>query len=127
MLVDHVDLRVGDVAKVRALYDALAGAMGYTDVHVESGSVGYHRSNETGEDAFFWIVCEAGHAPNGTRIAFGATSRAEVDRLTEIARANGARDIDGPLLMTEYGSNYYASFFDDAEGNKLEICCRRVE
>lgn len=127
MLYDHVDFRVGDVAEVRPLYDALLVAMGYTELHVDSESVGYHKPNETGDDAFFWIVHEDGHVPNGTRVAFAASSRADVDRLSDIARRHGARDVDGPVLVTVYGPNYYASFFDDAEGNKLEICCRRPE
>ena len=127
MLYDHVDFRVGNVARVRPLYDALFSAWGYTDLHVDSESVGYHRPNETGDDAFFWIVREEAHVPNGTRVAFAAGSRAEVDRLTALAIANGARATEGPLLMTEYGPNYYASFFEDAEGNKLELCCRQAE
>ncbi len=125
MLYDHVDFRVGNVARVRPLYDALLGAMGYTDLHADSESVGYHRPNETGDDAFFWIVHEDGHVPNGTRVAFAVPSRGDVDRLSAIARQNGAREFDGPLLMTEYSPTYYAAFFEDAEGNKLEICCRR--
>lgn len=127
MLYDHVDFRVGDVAKVRPLYDALFSAWGYADVHADGESVGYHKRDETGDDAFFWIVEEKGHVPNGTRIAFAVPTRGDVDRFSEMARRNGAREFDGPLLMTEYGPNYYASFFDDAEGNKLEICCRRPE
>lgn len=127
MLFDHVDARVGDLARVRPLYDALFADWGYTDLHDEGESVGYHRPSESGGDAFFWIVREDGHRPNGSRIAFAAPSRAEVDRSTAIARAHGAQAIEGPLLMTEYGPNYYASFFEDAEGNKLEICCRRAE
>lgn len=127
MLFDHVDLRVGSIAKVRPLYDALAEAMGYTDLHVDGESVGYHRPNERGEDAFFWIVHEDGHVPNGTRIAFAAESRTNVDRLSTLAREHDARAFEAPHLVTEYGPNYYASFFEDAEGNKLEICCRRAE
>lgn len=125
MLIDHVDLRVGSLTKVRPLYDALADAMGYTDLHVDSDSVGYHRPNESGDDAFIWIVQEDGHLPNGTRVAFAAGSRAEVDDLSALARERGARAFEPPQLVTEYGPNYYASFFEDAEGNKLEICCRR--
>lgn len=125
MLLDHVDVRVGNVARVRPLYDALAAALGLTDLHEDSESVGYHRRGETGDDAFVWIVHEDGHTPNGTRIAFAAPSRADVDRWSEIAKAHGAREFEPPQLVEEYGPSYYASFFEDAEGNKLEICCRR--
>lgn len=124
MLIDHVDLRVGSVAKVRHFYDALLGAMGYTDVHVDSESVGYHRPDETGDDAFLWVVHEDDHAPGGTRVAFAAPSRADVDRLSALARASGAREFEPPQLVTEYGPTYYAAFFEDPDGNKLEICCR---
>lgn len=124
VLFDHVDFRVGDVGRVRLLYDALLLEMGYTDVHEDSDSVGYHRPSERGDDAFFWIVHEDGHAANGTRVAFGAASRAEVDRLAAIVREHGARSFEPPHLVAEYGPSYYASFFEDAEGNKLEICCR---
>jgi catechol 2,3-dioxygenase-like lactoylglutathione lyase family enzyme len=125
MLYDHVDFRVGNVAKTRPLYDALLSAMGYSDLHSDAEAVGYHHPNETGDTAFFWIVEERGHHSNGTRIAFGAESRADVDRLSEIAKNAGARAFEPPHLCADYGPNYYASFFEDAEGNKLEICCRR--
>jgi hypothetical protein len=125
VLFDHVDFRVGDVPRVRPLYDALFDAMGYHDRHEESDSVGYHRVGETGADAFFWIVHEEGHVANGTRVAFAAASRAEIDRLAAIARDHGAQAYEAPHLVTEYGPSYYASFFEDAEGNKLEICCRK--
>ena len=125
MLYDHVDFRVGSVAKARPLYDALLAAMGYTDLHSDADAVGYHRPNEVGGDAFFWIVEERSHHPNGTRVAFGARSRAEVDCLSQIAKDAGARAFEAAHLCTDYGPNYYASFFEDAEGNKLEICCRR--
>ncbi len=127
MLYDHVDFRVGDLTKVRPLYDALFEAMGYSDVHVENGSVGYHLPNEKGDDAFFWIVREVPHVANGTRVAFSGGTRADVDRLSAIAKANGALAFEAPSIVHEYGDRYYASFFEDAEGNQLEICCRRAE
>lgn len=127
MLLDHVDLRTGNLSRVRPLYDALMLAMGYADLHVDEESIGYHRENETGDDAFLWLVEESDHRPNGTRVAFGAASRSEVDRLSQIASDAGARAFEPPHLCTDYGPNYYAAFFEDAEGNKLEICCRRPQ
>jgi catechol-2,3-dioxygenase len=126
-LFDHVDLRTGNLALVRSLYDALMIAMGYTDLHVEEDSIGYHRENETQDDGFIWLVEEKPHRPNGTRIAFAAPNRSAVDRLSSLAKDAGARAFEPPHLVTEYGPAYYASFFEDAEGNKLEICSRRPE
>jgi hypothetical protein len=126
-LFDHVDLRTGNLALVRPLYDALMLAMGYADLHVDEDSIGYHKENESGEDGFVWLVEEREHRSNGTRIAFGGRDRADVDRLSSIAKDAGARAFEPARLITEYGPHYYASFFEDAEGNKLEICCRRPQ
>ena len=125
-LIDHVDVRVRNLGGVRAFYDALLPAMGYTEIHADEESAGYHRPAETGAEPFLWLVEDPAHAANGTRIALGADSRAEVDRLSRIALQNGASAFEGAQLITDYGPNYYASFFEDPEGNKLEICCRRA-
>jgi catechol 2,3-dioxygenase-like lactoylglutathione lyase family enzyme len=102
-------------------------AMGHTHLNADDESVGYHRPGESGAEPFIWLVQDGSHHPGLTRVAFAAQSRAEVDRLAEIARAAGARAFEAPQLVTEYGPYYYATFFEDAEGNKLEICCRRAE
>jgi len=125
MLFDHVDVRVRSVAQTRRLFDALLPAMGYTQINADEESAGYHRPDETGASDFVWFVEERGHVPNGTRLAFAAPTRAEVDHLAQIARANGARRFEPAQLCSEYGPHYYASFFEDDEGNRYEICCRR--
>lgn len=124
MLYDHVDLRVRSLEGTRALYDALLRAMGFTELHEAPDSVGYHAPSETGRDPFLWLVENDEHAPGETRVAFHAAARAEVDRLADIAAANGATNVEPPELVREYGDRYYATFFEDPEGNKLEICCR---
>jgi len=126
MLVDHIDLRVSNLAAARPLYDGLLTALGYAKLNADETSVGYHRSAETEDsDPFIWLVEDASHVPNGTRIAFAATSRAEVDRLAGVARDAGAGAFEPPHLCTEYTPHYYASFFEDADGNKFEICYRK--
>jgi hypothetical protein len=47
-----------------------------------------------------------------------------VDRLSSVAQNAGATAFEPPALIEEYSPFYYASFFEDAEGNKLEICFR---
>ena len=125
MLLDHVDMRVSELELVRPLYDALLPAMGYTKINADEDSAGYHLPDESGAEPFIWLAADPAHRPNETRIAFAAAARGEVDRLAAIAQAAGARAFEPPQLVTEYGVNYYAAFFEDAEGNKLEICCRR--
>jgi len=125
MLLDHIDFRVRDFAGTRALYDALLPAMGYTRVNADDESAGYHQPGETGAEPFFWLVGDPNHKPNGTRVALAARDRAQVDRLAELALKAGATAFEAPALIEEYGAKYYAAFFEDAEGNKLEICCRR--
>jgi catechol-2,3-dioxygenase len=127
MLFDHVDMRVQKLADVRPLYDALLPAMGYTELNADDESVGYHMPNETGAEPFIWLMEHAEHWPGATRIAFAAPTRADVDRLAAIAQTAGALAFEPPELITDYGEHYYASFFEDAEGNKLEIVCRRPE
>lgn len=124
MLLDHIDLRVRDLPASRPLYDALLSAMGFRP-HNDDGCVGYHVPDAVNDEGFIWLQQDRSHAPNGTRIAFRANSRSDVDRLADAARAAGARAFEPPHVCAEYSDNYYASFFEDASGNKLEICCRR--
>jgi catechol 2,3-dioxygenase-like lactoylglutathione lyase family enzyme len=124
MLFDHVDLRVSDFSKVRRLYDALLPAMGYSRLSEDQESICYYTPDGDRAKPFFCINVEAEHGPNGSRIALRAADRADVDRLAEVARASGATAFESPHVCEEYTPFYYATFFEDAEGNKLEICYR---
>ncbi|MGQ0812591.1 MAG: VOC family protein [Nitrospiraceae bacterium] len=61
------------------------------------------------------------HVANECRIAFWADSIREVDRLAAIAVRAGARNVEGPAYED---AHYYAVFFEDPSGNRLEICYR---
>jgi catechol 2,3-dioxygenase-like lactoylglutathione lyase family enzyme len=120
---DHVDHRVGSIARVRAFYDALMPALGYTKVEAGSRSVEYSCPDEANQ--FFCIDETADHTPSDTRIAFAAPSRADVDAIGALLGRAGAKKIEGPEDCPTYIQPYYAVFFEDPEGNKLEVCCRR--
>jgi predicted lactoylglutathione lyase len=124
-LFDHIDLRVSDLAKTRRLYDALLPAMGYARIVTDSESICYYRAGDERFRAFLGLVLDSRHCPNETRLAFRAADRAEVDRLAELARGAGATAFEPPHVCEEYTPFYYATFFEDADGNKLEICFRR--
>lgn len=122
--IDHVDLRVSDLAKVRRLYDALLPAMGYSRIAEDDQTINYDLPDDDRAQPFFAIDCDPNHRPNGTRIALRAHSREELERLAEVARCAGATAFEPPHHCTEYTPEYYAAFFEDADGNKLEICYR---
>jgi len=122
--LDHIDLRVKDMKKAEDFYGKILPAVGFTcdRSNGEEGtfySVGGDRPSD-----FFGINADPNHRPNGTRIAFWAETRAEVDEFARIALAAGAKNPEGPEVCQEYSPGYYAFFFEDPDGNKLEICCR---
>jgi len=39
----------------------------------------------------------------------------------------GACAVEGPGYCHDYTPGYYAVFFEDADGNKWEICCRTAQ
>lgn len=123
--IDHIDLRVHDLASARRLDDALMPALGLTDVHETGDSIEYYEPRRVDAPTrFFGLNLSAGHRGDASRVALSARSPAEVDRLTALAANAGAVAIEGPEIP--YSSEqYYASFFEDASGNKLEICYRR--
>jgi hypothetical protein len=73
---------------------------------------------------FVALIEDRVHAPNASRIAFWAESRAEVDRLGSVLRQAGTKDLEGPMACPEYSPDYYAVFFEDPSGNRLEVWCR---
>ncbi len=120
-LIDHLDFRVRDVKKVKRFYDALMPALGFTKISKGERSRGYY--NQDPRAPFFWVVQAVKNVPSRTRVAFAAQTRAEVDRIARVIRRAGGKEICGPEQC--YTQPYYAVFFEDPDGNKLEVCCRR--
>lgn len=122
-IFDHIDLRVADMAAAQEFYDQLLPALGFSEASGDDESRTYQAPGDQAE-AFFAFDKAAHHLPNENRIAFWAESRVEVDRLAEVVRQAGGRNLEGPELCREYSPGYYAVFFEDPSGNKLEICFR---
>jgi len=119
-IYDHIDLRVPSLANVKAFYETLLPALGFTrDARIEGWLQYECADGEVTE--FFGVVESANHTPNENRIAFWAPGVAEVDRLAETAVRAGAKNVEGPGYETP---SYYAVFFEDPCGNRLEVCHR---
>ena len=52
------------------------------------------------------------------------SSREAVNKAAKVVRQAGGKNIEGPELCVDYSPGYYAVFFEDPDGNKLEICFR---
>jgi catechol 2,3-dioxygenase-like lactoylglutathione lyase family enzyme len=122
--LDHIDLRVKNLAVAQKFYGKLLPALGFTrDLPKVSPDTFYSAGGDKPSD-FFGLTEDQHHQPNGTRIAFWAETREEVDRMAKLVRELGGRNLEGPELCADYSPGYYAVFFEDPDGNKLEVCCR---
>ncbi|ALA56887.1 VOC family protein [Nitrospira moscoviensis] len=123
---DHVDLRVHSLAEARPFYRALLPALGFTqDMTIEEW-LQFEAPGSDGSMEFFGVTESPTHAANECRIAFWAESIQEVDRLAAAAVQAGARNVEGPSheIPQPEEAIYYAVFFEDPSGNRLEICYR---
>jgi catechol 2,3-dioxygenase-like lactoylglutathione lyase family enzyme len=122
--LDHIDLRVRDMQVAREFYGKFLPQLGFSH---ESPGDDFHAFFAAGSgkpSEFFCFSEHKNHQPNDTRIAFWADTREEVDRVAKLVRDAGGKALEGPEVCEEYSPGYYGFFFEDPDGNKLEICCR---
>lgn len=122
-LFDHIDLQVKNRQTAQAFYAKILPAIGFR-VDKSGQRWGLFEAEDSAAVDFFGFEEDADHEPNANRIAFWAPSRAAVDKIAEVVRQAGAKNIEGPELCVEYSPGYYAVFFEDPDGNKLEVCFR---
>lgn len=122
-LFDHIDLRVKNREAAQRFYSEVLPALGF---RVDKSGEQWGSFEAEGGKAveFFCFEEEADHQPNANRIAFWAESRAAVDKVADVVRQAGGKNLEGPELCLEYSPGYYAVFFEDPDGNKLEVCYR---
>ena len=115
LVIDHVDLRVRDLAASRRLYEAALAPLGFAVLHDGGGRVAF---GPPGIDDFGLV--QADPPTRGLHLAFSARSREAVDAFHAAALAAGARDHGAPGERPQYHAGYYAAFVLDLEGNNIE-------
>lgn len=120
-IYSHVDIRVRDRARAIAFYDDLLAVLGLRRGETEPEHEWISYSRHDGTEQWFAFTEDRAMRPGDCRIAFAAAEREVVDLVAGAARALEAPNIEGP--EEAYGPDYYAVFFEDPDGNKLEVCC----
>lgn len=119
--LDHIDLRAPDLNAITPFYQRLLPALGFTQDLTVPDWLQFYAEGD-GPTEFFGVTESRHHHPNENRIAFWAENKDEVDALAHLIKEIGALNIEGPGY--DEGPGYYAVFFEDPVGNRLEVCHR---
>ena len=121
----HLDLTVGDLRRSKPFYDLVLGFLGYRCVKNEDQIAVY---DLTLPDGVCGIAIRRAQRPREHdrytvglhHFAWNADSRQDVDRLHGRLVDAGVAILDAPAEYPQYGTGYYAVFFADPDGLKLE-------
>ena len=122
--IDHLVIRVSDLARSRAFYDSVLGFLGFW-LEWDLGDILGWDNGET----MFWIgQADARGRKHRHRegdvgfhhYAFELGARRDVDALYRHLLAENAVIVDPPADYPSYGEGYYAVFFRDPDGMRLE-------
>jgi catechol 2,3-dioxygenase-like lactoylglutathione lyase family enzyme len=126
-VVHHIDLTVRDVGASAPFYETLLGFLGYARVKQEAALQVWDLTRDgrvAGGVALRAARSERRHdryAAGLHHLAFHAADRADVDRAYALMQGQGATILDPPAEYPQYGAGYYAVFFADPDGLKLEV------
>ena len=122
--VEHIDLTVNDVARSRAFYDKVLGELGFRKYEDENY---IHWSNaqmtiaiRAASDAYRGAEFDR-YRVGFHHLAFRARSPADVDQFHGFLVRERVTILDTPAEYPQYGREYYAVFFADPDGMKLEL------
>jgi glyoxylase I family protein len=131
--VDHLDLVVSDLERSLAFYQELLRPLGYSRLSEVEGERG-ERVLYIGRDGGYALSLRERQSPRVDEpydrydlglhhIAFRAESRDQVEERADWLRAQNVEIESGPKEH-DYSEGYYAVFFYDPDGLKLEIVHR---
>ena len=116
-MIGYVTVGTNDLERAARFYDALAAEIGTArmmefDSFIAWGTAG----GGAGIAATKPYDGNAASVGNGVMVAFEAKDNDQVQRLYDIALANGGTDEGAPGPR---GEGFYAGYFRDPDGNKL--------
>ena len=112
--VDHLWIRVADVAASKRFYETIAPHAG-----LRLGTDTPERAQFRGASGSFSVL--AGTPTEHLHMAFGASADATVDAFYGAATGAGYRDNGAPGERPAYHAGYYSAFVLDPDGNNIEV------
>lgn len=125
----HIDLNVSDLAAAKGVYGPFLEYLGYSCVKDDEEGCEWDLRKDGRGAALGLKLCDpalAGYAhkryaPGLHHLAWRAESRADVDAIHALLIERGVTILDPPAHYPEYWGDYYAVFFEDPDGMKLEV------
>jgi catechol 2,3-dioxygenase-like lactoylglutathione lyase family enzyme len=124
-VIDHVGIRVSDLAASRRMYAAALAELGFTVLGegVFEGDAYVLFGRGTSDDFALHVVGSKpgrNRVTTGAHIAFRAPDASGVERWHAAAVRSGGTDNGAPGIRPEYSGHYYAAFVLDPDGNNVE-------
>ena len=124
----HIDLNVSDLAASKRVYGPVLEFLGYRPVRDEEGCE-WDLVDEGRGSSLGLRLCDPElrdhvhqrYAPGLHHLSWRADSREDVDRLHALLLEHGIKVLDPPAHYPQYSGDYYAVFFEDPDGMKLEF------
>jgi catechol 2,3-dioxygenase-like lactoylglutathione lyase family enzyme len=126
--IDHVYVAVRDLDRAERFYDEVMRLLGFRKGTAPiAGERHLHYFNQVTQYTLRPARGPTAHdpyAPGLHHLCFRVATRGEVDA---VAVALGQRGIEAstPRPYPEYADDYYATFFTDPDGIRLEVCAER--
>lgn len=123
-MIGYVTLGTNDIPRAAKFYDALLGEIGAKRFMEGDNFIAW--AVAPGQPGLGVIKPFDGRPAtwgNGTMVALVVDSNEKVDKLYKKAIALGAMD-EGPAGPR--GDNFYAGYFRDPDGNKLNVFCMKM-
>jgi catechol 2,3-dioxygenase-like lactoylglutathione lyase family enzyme len=125
-MIGYITLGTNDLERGRTFYDALLSEMGVKRL-MEFGEVGSGWAASLDQPMLCIFKPYDGQPAtvgNGVMAGISAGSREAVDRLHKKALELGGADEGKPGLRENIGGDgFYAAYFRDLDGNKLDVFC----
>lgn len=121
-VIDHLWLRVRDVAASKRFYETIAPVVGIRLVHDDPVRVRFR-----GEGGSCTFVENAERLTENVHFAVPAKDDATVDEFHRVALAAGYRDNGAPGERPEYHVGYYGAYVLDPDGNNVEVVHHKRE